>query len=109
MHMHTRNHTLPLPPSLPPRHTAHTATLLDLAFPYHCPHQRPSCHATCVQVYEAVEHVLYLQTSLLYNRHLDQIILSALYGYCKVHKLNQVMGLQGRGEGSHCAFGVGWF
>lgn len=31
-----------------------------------------------------VQHVVYQQTHLLYNRHLDQILLSALYGVCKV-------------------------
>ena len=31
-----------------------------------------------------VQHVVYQQTHLLYNRHLDQILLSALYGICKV-------------------------
>ncbi len=42
------------------------------------------------QVYETIEHALYHQTHLFYNRHIDQIMLSALYGYCKVHKLQQV-------------------
>nr|BAN18542.1 retinoblastoma-like protein [Volvox africanus] len=42
------------------------------------------------KVYETIEHALYYQTHLFYNRHIDQIILSALYGYCKVHKLTQV-------------------
>jgi retinoblastoma-like protein 1 len=36
------------------------------------------------RVYETVEHALYSHTSLMYNRHLDQVILCALYGYCKV-------------------------
>lgn len=36
------------------------------------------------QVYTVVLHVLYHRTALLYNRHLDQIILCALYGVCKV-------------------------
>ena len=31
-----------------------------------------------------VQHVIYNHTNLLYNRHLDQILLSALYGVCKV-------------------------
>lgn len=31
-----------------------------------------------------VQHVVYQQTHLLFNRHLDQILLSALYGICKV-------------------------
>nr|ADI46925.1 MAT3m [Volvox carteri f. nagariensis] len=42
------------------------------------------------KVYETIEYALYNQTHLFYNRHIDQIILSALYGYCKVHKLVQV-------------------
>lgn len=36
------------------------------------------------QVYTMVQHVLYEHTHLLYNRHLDQVLLSALYGVCKV-------------------------
>ncbi len=41
------------------------------------------------QVYETVEYAVYMHTNLLYNRHLDQVLLSALYGYCKVrnHRL----------------------
>nr|BAN18534.1 retinoblastoma-like protein [Yamagishiella unicocca]BAN18535.1 retinoblastoma-like protein [Yamagishiella unicocca] len=42
------------------------------------------------KVYETIEYALYRQTHLFYNRHIDQIMLSALYGYCKVHKLAQV-------------------
>nr|BAN18536.1 retinoblastoma-like protein [Eudorina sp. 2006-703-Eu-15]BAN18537.1 retinoblastoma-like protein [Eudorina sp. 2006-703-Eu-15] len=42
------------------------------------------------KVYETIEHALYFQTHLFYNRHIDQILLSALYGYCKVQKLSQV-------------------
>ncbi len=38
------------------------------------------------QVYETVEHAVYAHTSLLYNRHLDQLLLSALYGFCKVRR-----------------------
>lgn len=34
-----------------------------------------------------MKYTLYEQTSLLYNRHLDQILLCALYGVCKVNKL----------------------
>lgn len=41
-------------------------------------------------IMEVLEHALYHQTHLFYNRHVDQIVLSALYGYCKVHKLNKV-------------------
>jgi retinoblastoma-like protein 1 len=35
--------------------------------------------------YTLIEHVVYEQTNLLYNRHLDQIILSAVYGVCKAN------------------------
>ncbi len=35
-------------------------------------------------MYETVEYAVYMNTNLLYNRHLDQVLLSALYGYCKV-------------------------
>ncbi|KAG1669895.1 hypothetical protein FOA52_002421 [Chlamydomonas sp. UWO 241] len=38
-------------------------------------------------IMEVLEHAVYHQTHLLYNRHIDQLMLSALYGYCKVHKL----------------------
>lgn len=37
-----------------------------------------------MQAYTMVQHVVYEQTHLLYNRHIDQILLSALYGVCKV-------------------------
>ena len=30
-----------------------------------------------------VNHVVYEHTALLFNRHLDQILLSSLYGICK--------------------------
>nr|ABM47317.1 retinoblastoma-related protein [Volvox carteri f. nagariensis]ACA58120.1 retinoblastoma-related protein 1 [Volvox carteri f. nagariensis]ADI46854.1 MAT3f [Volvox carteri f. nagariensis] len=42
------------------------------------------------KVYQTIEHALFFQTHLFYNRHIDQIILSALYGFCKVHRLAQV-------------------
>ncbi|KAK9815768.1 hypothetical protein WJX72_009183 [[Myrmecia] bisecta] len=42
------------------------------------------------QVYTIVEHVVYEHTSLLYNRHLDQVLLCAMYGVCKVNQLSQV-------------------
>ncbi|KAJ9505708.1 hypothetical protein QJQ45_006424 [Haematococcus lacustris] len=42
------------------------------------------------RVYDTVEHALYQHTCLLYNRHLDQIVLCALYGYCKVHKMANI-------------------
>ena len=38
------------------------------------------------QAYDLVQHVLYDHLSLLYNRHLDQILLCAVYGVCKVNK-----------------------
>ena len=42
------------------------------------------------QVYTVVEHLVYCNTSLLYGRHLDQLLLAATYGVCKVHGLKQV-------------------
>mmetsp|Transcript_12902 Transcript_12902/g.24403 ORF Transcript_12902/g.24403 Transcript_12902/m.24403 type:complete len:948 (-) Transcript_12902:342-3185(-) len=39
------------------------------------------------QVVSIVEYVIYEQTRLLYNRHVDQIILSSLYGVCKVNQI----------------------
>ena len=39
-----------------------------------------------------VEHLVYCNTSLLYGRHLDQLLLAAMYGVCKVHGLKQVTG-----------------
>ncbi len=45
---------------------------------------------TCVQVYHLMQHILFKQTSLLYNRHLDQVLLSAVYGVCKVAQLKQI-------------------
>ncbi|GMH38323.1 hypothetical protein BSKO_06207 [Bryopsis sp. KO-2023] len=41
-----------------------------------------------LQVYNVIQHGLYEQTHLFYGRHLDQILLSALYGVCKVNQLN---------------------
>lgn len=35
-------------------------------------------------VFVTVEHAVYHHTHLLYNRHLDQLLLSAMYGFCKV-------------------------
>lgn len=37
-----------------------------------------------------VSHVISEHTSLLYGRHLDQIMLCALYGVCKVNQLKQI-------------------
>ncbi|KAG2429306.1 hypothetical protein HXX76_011074 [Chlamydomonas incerta] len=51
------------------------------------PLERPEVSS---KVYETIEHALYKQTHLFYNRHIDQVMLSTLYGYCKVHKLSQV-------------------
>ena len=39
---------------------------------------------TRVQAYTMVHHVVYEHTTLLFNRHLDQLLLGALYGTCKV-------------------------
>lgn len=45
--------------------------------------------------YELVSKVVYDHTSLLYNRHLDQILLCAVYGVCKVNSARG-MALEGR-------------
>ena len=45
---------------------------------------------TGVQVYHLMQHIVFKQTSLLYNRHLDQVLLSAVYGVCKVAQLKQI-------------------
>ena len=37
-----------------------------------------------MQVYTMVHHVVYEHTALLFIGHLDQILLSSLYGVCKV-------------------------
>lgn len=37
-----------------------------------------------------MQHIIFQQTSLLYNRHLDQVLLSAIYGICKVAQLKQI-------------------
>ena len=36
-------------------------------------------------VYALIEHVMYEQTNLMYNRHVDQIILASVYGVCKAN------------------------
>ena len=41
-------------------------------------------------MYTVVEHLVYGNTALLYGRHLDQLLLAATYGVCKVHGLKQV-------------------
>lgn len=43
-----------------------------------------------LQVYHLMQHVIFQHTFLLYNRHLDQIMLSAIYGVCKVAQLKQI-------------------
>ena len=43
-----------------------------------------------VQVYHLMQHVIFQHTFLLYNRHLDQVMLSAIYGVCKVAQLKQI-------------------
>ena len=40
----------------------------------------------CKKIWNLVEHILYDHTSLMFNRHLDQILLCAVYGVCKVNK-----------------------
>ncbi|CAD7704720.1 unnamed protein product [Ostreobium quekettii] len=42
------------------------------------------------QVFNAIQFALYECTELFYNRHLDQILLSSLYGVCKVNQLEHV-------------------
>lgn len=37
-----------------------------------------------------MQHIVFQQTFLLYNRHLDQVLLSAVYGICKVAQLKQI-------------------
>ncbi|MEW5315772.1 MAG: hypothetical protein WDW38_007178 [Sanguina aurantia] len=43
------------------------------------------------RVYEAIEYALYHRTQLFYGRHIDQIMLSALYGFCKVYGVPKVL------------------
>ena len=43
-----------------------------------------------MQVYTMVAHVITEQTAMMYGRHLDQVILCALYGVCKVNQLRQI-------------------
>eukprot|EP00955_Chlamydomonas_euryale_P089381 364462-Chlamydomonas_euryale.AAC.1 len=43
--------------------------------------------AVYAAVVEVLQHAVYHHTHLFYGRHIDQVMLSALYGYCKVHKL----------------------
>ncbi|MCO5592648.1 hypothetical protein L7F22_046651 [Adiantum nelumboides] len=39
-------------------------------------------------VYKTVQHILFNETSLLFKRHIDQILLCSMYGVCKVKQLN---------------------
>ena len=41
-------------------------------------------------MYHLVQSVIFDHTHLLFNRHLDQIVLSAIYGVCKVAQLKQI-------------------
>lgn len=45
-------------------------------------------HQIAEQVYRVVQHALHHETSLFFNRHIDQLILCSLYGICKVSKVN---------------------
>ena len=47
-------------------------------------------HSVYDSVRDVLDHTLHFQTHLFYNRHVDQLVLSALYGFCKVHKLDKV-------------------
>ena len=42
-------------------------------------------------VYRLFQHVLAQRTSLLFNRHIDQIILCCFYGVAKVNSVGQVL------------------
>ena len=44
-------------------------------------------HQIVEQVYRALQHILNHETSLFFNRHIDQLILCSLYGVCKVRYL----------------------
>lgn len=37
-----------------------------------------------------MQHIIFHHTFLMYNRHLDQVLLSAIYGVCKVAGLKQI-------------------
>ena len=60
-------------------------------------------HTVYDNVRDVLEHALHNQTHLLYNRHADQVVLSALYGYCKVHKLDKVRMASGNGSKAKAA------
>ncbi|CAM6127960.1 unnamed protein product [Calypogeia fissa] len=40
------------------------------------------------QVDRTIKHIVYNETSLCFNRHIDQLILCTIYGVCKVNKAN---------------------
>lgn len=42
------------------------------------------------EVYTMLHYCCFEVTSLLYGRHIDQLLLCAIYGVCKVHQLKQV-------------------
>ena len=63
----------------------------------------PSCRL-CLQVYHMMQAVIFEHTALLYNRHLDQLLLSAIYGICKVEdSLHLVSGVPSKDPGICCA------
>jgi retinoblastoma-like protein 1 len=45
-------------------------------------------------IYALIEHVVYEQTNLVYNRHVDQIILASVYGVCKANSGTSANSLQ---------------
>ncbi len=50
----------------------------------------PQLDLCCHQVYTMVAYVITEQTNMMYGRQLDQVILCALYGVCKVNQLRQI-------------------
>ena len=36
------------------------------------------------RVYKVFQHALHHETSLFFNRHIDQLVLCTIYGVCKV-------------------------
>eukprot|EP00249_Psilotum_nudum_P024606 c29235_g1_i5 orf=213-3407(+) len=48
--------------------------------------KQPNC--VMEEIYRMVQHIVQQETSLLFNRHIDQIILCSIYGVCKVNRLN---------------------
>ena len=47
------------------------------------------------QVYWVVAHVVQEATHLLFNRHLDQIVLASIYGVCKVQLIPTIYTFHG--------------